>query len=106
MTFLSVKFLVIIFRTEKIKRLFPLRVIHPSLRIGLSSIMPQYHIPVFVSRDFTNPQECVNEAFKKHIHLIQNEGYSYWAGPGTVPGTFSYRIEKLTTVFGPEKPKK
>lgn len=68
--------------------------------------MPKYYIPVIVSKNFTNPQECVNEAFDKHIDLIRKEGYSYWAGQGTVPGTFAYRIEKLTVVEGPEVPTK
>lgn len=68
--------------------------------------MPQYHIPIFISKDFTDPEECTKEAFEKHVHLILKEGYSYRAGQGSVPGTYAYRIEKLITAYGPEKPQK
>ena len=66
--------------------------------------MPQYKFVIFTSKNFTTPQECGDKLFDNHGHKLGRDGIGFWAGPGTVPGTFSYKLEQWKTVAGPKRP--
>ena len=66
--------------------------------------MPTYAFVVFASCNFTDLEEMKEDLWSKHGDTIQKDGYDYWAGQGTEPGTFAYKIEQQRKVFGPERP--
>ena len=67
--------------------------------------MPTYTFVVYESRNFADADECMDELFALHADKLR-QGFGYWAGQGTVPGTYMYKLEERKSVFGPERPPK